>query len=48
MAVLVAVAVVTMSLMVAVLGSLMLFFLLTVALAVPRVAVVFWCPSCPW
>ena len=41
MAVLVAVAVVTMSLMVAVLGSPMLFFLLTVALAVPRVAVVF-------
>ena len=44
MAVLVAVAVVTMSLMVAVLGSLMLFFLLTVALAVPRVAVVFLVP----
>ena len=44
MAVLVAVAVVTMSLMVAVLGSPMLFFLLTVALAVPRVAVVFLVP----
>ena len=43
MAVLVAVAVVTMSLMVAVLGSPMLFFLLTVALAVPA-AVVFLVP----